>query len=226
MPTLDIKQREKQVMLQTKFFEVGRLATNCYIVNCPQTQEAAVIDPGFDTPQEAESICAYINRQGLKPTLIINTHGHPDHTCGNAAIKQAYNIPIAIHHADKHMLGATGKTLAYYFGYSVTSPPADKILHENDVIKIGKQTLTVIHTPGHTQGSITLQGKTQAYTGDTLFAGSIGRTDFPESDSYLMQQTLKKLQNLLDDAIIIYPGHGPPTTMRQEKQVNPFLANL
>lgn len=212
-------------MLQTKFFEVGRLATNCYIVNCTETKEAVVIDPGFDTTQEAEDIRAYINWQGLKPTLIINTHGHPDHTSGNAAVKQAYNIPIAIHHADKHMLGATGKVIAYYFGYNATSPPADKILHENDIIKIGNQTLTVIHTPGHTKGSITLKGKAQAYTGDTLFAGSIGRTDFPESDNCLMQQTLKKLQNL-PGGTIIYPGHGPPTTMRQEKQVNPFLATL
>ncbi|MCX8150590.1 MAG: MBL fold metallo-hydrolase [Candidatus Bathyarchaeota archaeon] len=212
-------------MLQTKFFEVGRLATNCYIVHCTETKEATIIDPGFDTTQEAEAIFAYINWQGLKPQLIVNTHGHPDHTNGNAAIKQAYNIPIAIHDADKHMLGTTGKPTAYYFGYSTVSPPADKLLHEDDMIHIGKQTLSVIHTPGHTNGSITLKGKTQAYTGDTLFAGSIGRTDFPESNNRLMQQTLKKLQTLPDN-IIIYPGHGPPTAMQQEKQTNPFLTNL
>lgn len=212
-------------MLQTKKFEVGMLQTNCYIVSCSETKEAIIIDPGFDNKLEAEAIFSYINWNGLKPTHIINTHGHPDHTNGNHTIKTAYNIPIAIHHADAHMLGETGKPTAHYFGYNQTSPPADIHLHENDTIKIGKNNLTTLHTPGHSPGSITLTGENTAYTGDTLFTGSIGRTDFPQSNNNHMQTSLKKLLTLPNNTTI-YPGHGPTTTITQEKQTNPFITNL
>lgn len=201
------------------------LQTNCYVIHCTETKEAIIIDPGFTSPQEAQEIFAYINWNGLKPKLIINTHGHPDHTSGNATIKKAYNIPIAIHEADAYMLGESGKPTAHYFGYNTVSPPADTQLHDADTIKIGKNTLKILHTPGHSQGSITLTAENQAFTGDTLFAGSIGRTDFPQSSDSAMQTSLKKLTQQLPNNTTIHPGHGPTTTTNQEKQNNPFLTN-
>jgi glyoxylase-like metal-dependent hydrolase (beta-lactamase superfamily II) len=212
-------------MIQTKKFEVGMLQTNCYIANCTQTKEAIIIDPGFTSPMEAEEIFTYINWNGLKPKFIVNTHGHPDHNCGNATLKKAFDLPICIHEADAYMLGESGKATVRYFGFNCTSPPADILLHEGDSVKFGKATLKVLHSPGHSNGSIVLIGENEAFTGDTLFSGSIGRTDFPGSSNNAMQTSLKKLLRLPDN-FMVYPGHGPASTMGEEKQSNPFLISL
>ena len=212
-------------MMQTKMFEVGMLQTNCYIANCTETREAIIIDPGFGSALEAEEGFTHLNWNGLKLKFIVNTHGHPDHSCGNATIKKTFNVPICIHEADAYMLGETGKTTARYFGFNCTSPPADILLHEGDSVKFGKTNLKVLHSPGHSNGSIILIGENETYTGDTLFSGSIGRTDFPASSNSAMQLSLKKLLQLPDN-LMVYPGHGPASTMGEEKQANPFLINL
>jgi len=152
--------------------------------------------------------------------LVLNTHGHLDHTCGNGLVKEKYHVPILIHEEDAYMLGKP--ETAESLGFQSFSPKADALLHDGNSVKFGKCTLKVVHTPGHSRGSITLTGEKEAFTGDTLFADSIGRTDFPGSSPADMEKSLKKLRSLRDD-FIVYPGHGPMTTMREEKQNNPFL---
>jgi hydroxyacylglutathione hydrolase len=209
-------------LLMTKMFTVGMLSANCYVVHCKDTLQAAVIDPGFGSQSEADEIINYITGNSLDLKFIVDTHGHPDHTCGNQALKDRLHIPICIHQDDAYMLGESGKETARYFGFNIVSPTADILLREGSYVKLGDVTLRVVHTPGHSFGSVVLLGETEVFTGDTLFAGSIGRTDFPGSSDVEMQASLRKLQSL-PDYFVVYPGHGPVTTLGEEKRVNPFL---
>ncbi len=212
-------------MLMTKMFTVGLLDTNCFVVHCKDTSQAAIIDPGLSDQSEIDEIIQYITANSLEPKFIINTHGHPDHTCGNQALKDRYHIPICVHQGDAYMLGESGKETAHYFGFDCLSPPADILLKEGSYVKFGEVTLCVVHTPGHSFGSVVLIGETEVFTGDTLFAGSIGRTDFPASSDREMQVSLRRLHSL-PDYFVVCPGHGPTTTMGEEKRVNPFLRGL
>jgi hydroxyacylglutathione hydrolase len=212
-------------MLMVKRFIVGSFSGNCYVVNCRDTRQAAVIDPGFSNAQEAEGVLSFIERSNLQLKFIINTHGHPDHSCGNGVLKYRFNVPICIHKNDAYMLGESGRETYRYFGFDCTSPPADILLNEGEYIKFGDVMLKVLHTPGHSQGSMALIGETEVFTGDTLFTGSIGRTDFIGSSDFQMQISLKKLTRL-PDYFTVYPGHGPPTTIAQEKRINPFLQGI
>jgi hydroxyacylglutathione hydrolase len=204
---------------------VGGLSTNCYVTSCLRTREAVIIDPGFEGPDEANSIFSFIEKKELILKLIIDTHGHPDHVCGNELVKKKFSVPIAVHEADAFMFGESGKKVANFFGFDHTSPSPDILLHDNEVLKFGKTELTVIHTPGHSAGSVVLVGEREIFTGDTLFEGSIGRTDFPWSSEADMMLSLKKLSALQDD-LAVYPGHGSPTTMGQEKRLNPFMQQV
>ncbi len=222
---MSLRFREYVAMLMVKMFPVGSFAANCYVVHCRDTRQAAVIDPGFGSAQEAEAILSFIERSELQLKFIIDTHGHPDHTCGNGVLKYRFQVPICIHKNDAYMLGESGRETSRYFGFDCTSPPADILLSEGEYVKFGDVTLKVLHTPGHSQGSIALIGETEVFTGDTLFTGSIGRTDFPGSSDPQMQLSLKKLIHL-PDYFTAYPGHGSPTTIAQEKRVNPFLQGI
>ncbi len=206
-------------------FVVGAFFTNCYIVACEKTREAIIIDPGFDSEREGEKIFKTFKENSLKLKYIVNTHGHPDHTCGNGIVKEKIDVPILIHEFDAHMLGETSKGIAGFFGFKNFSPKADVLLHDGDIIKFGELVLKVMHTPGHSRGSISLMGEKEVFSGDTLFMGSIGRIDFPESSEKEMYQSLKKL-TYLPDHFVVYPGHGPATTIGEEKCSNPFLTEL
>lgn len=208
--------------MMVQMFTVGRFFTNCYVVSCEQTKETIIIDPGFDNHFEAEKTFKFIYESDLTLKFIVNTHGHPDHTCGNGMVKEKFHVPILIHEYDVHMLGGLGKGIAEFFGFESYSPPADLLLRDGDMVKFGRMTLKVIHTPGHSRGSISLLGEREVFTGDTLFMGSIGRTDFPESSERDMKLSLKKLARLPDN-FVVYPGHGPITTIGEEKHSNPFL---
>lgn len=205
--------------MKVHMFTVGELLTNCYVVSCKQTKEAIIIDPGFDNSLEAEKIFKFISSESLSLKFVLNTHGHPDHTCGNGIVKEKFNVPILIHEYDAHLLGKD------FLGFKSLSPQADILLHNGSLIEFGKITLKVMHTPGHSRGGISLLGKEEVFTGDTLFLGSIGRTDLPESSESDMLSSLKKL-TLLPDHFVVYPGHGPVTTIGAEKRINPFLQNL
>jgi glyoxylase-like metal-dependent hydrolase (beta-lactamase superfamily II) len=206
----------------SRMMTVGSFFTNCYVVWCSTTREAIVIDPGFDRQDEGERVLGVLKENELKTKFIVDTHGHPDHTSGNGVVKGATGVPILIHKLDAGMLsGATGKLTAL-FGFRSTSPSADGFLKDGDVVKFGEIALRVLHTPGHSPGSISLVGEDCVFTGDTLFAGSIGRTDLRGGSSKEIMRSLKKLATL-PDKFVVYPGHGPKSMIGKEKRSNPFL---
>ncbi len=193
-----------------KMFTVGMLGTNCFVVGDKDSGEAVVIDPGFDSESEAQQILDEIERNGLQIKYIVNTHGHPDHNGGNSILKNSSHAPILIHEADAPMLN---------------EPPADRRLHEGDIIEAGNVKLKVIHTPGHSPGSIALLANNYVFSGDTLFAGSIGRYDLPGASLEELVNSLKRLLTL-PDHVRVCPGHGPATTIGEERRTNPFLRNF
>jgi hydroxyacylglutathione hydrolase len=194
-----------------KMFTVGMMGTNCFIVGDTETEEAAVIDPGFDASSEAKRILKEIERNRFKVEVIINTHGHLDHTSGNRAIKDATKAPILIHEYDAPMLH---------------NPPADKAIHEGDIIELGELKLRVLHTPGHSPGSTALLTAGSVFSGDTLFAGGIGRYDLQGGSLEQIMNSIKNKLMILPDQVKVYPGHGPITTIGEERKNNPFLQDL
>lgn len=199
--------------------EVGNLGTNCYIVYCEQTRKAGVIDPGGS----AESIIAEINRANLEVEYIINTHGHADHIAANDAVQQATGAKVLIHHSDANMLTSAQANLSIYIGGAIVCQKADRLLSHNDTIAIGNIELKVLHTPGHTQGGISLLADKVLIAGDTLFAESIGRTDFPGGSYSELIDGIKEHLMTLDDDVKVLPGHGPSTTIGTERKLNPFI---
>lgn len=202
-----------------KKLEVGPLMANCFILGCENTKEAAIIDPGGDTEQ------ILIESAGLKLKIkyIINTHGHFDHVAGNKKIKKATNATLAIHTEDEFMLSDISRA-ARMFGISAEDSPApDLLLNDGDNINFGTITLNIIHTPGHSRGGISLYTPGHLFAGDTLFAGSIGRTDFRGGDYDTLISSVKKKLFILPDNTVVHTGHGPETSIGNEKRTNPFL---
>jgi hydroxyacylglutathione hydrolase len=198
---------------------VGPLMANCFIFGCDETKEAVVIDPGGD----ADRILFSLEDSGLKVKYIINTHGHFDHVSANGKIKDATGADILIHPLDASMLGSLS-TNAALFGISVeNSPPCDQTIEEGDTVSFGKITLKVIHTPGHTPGGISLYTDKIVFVGDTLFAGSIGRTDFPGGDFNTLISSIRTKLFKMDDDVRVLSGHGPETSIGSEKRFNPFV---
>ena len=199
---------------------VGPLEVNCYIVWDPETMEGAVIDPGA----EGKRIERIIEVTKIKLKYIINTHGHVDHIGANKDIKDAFpDAQLVIHEKDLPLLrNALNSFIAPMVG-AKASPEPDVLLKEGDTISFGSISLEVIHTPGHTPGSICLYTPGLMFTGDTLFAGSVGRTDLPMSEPEKLIPSIKnKILKYPDDTVIL-PGHGPSSTIGNEKRYNPFL---
>jgi glyoxylase-like metal-dependent hydrolase (beta-lactamase superfamily II) len=214
--------KEAHLMI-IKMFTFGVYLANCYVVGCEETKEAVIIDPTFDKDVEAKEVLKVIDQLGLRVKYIVNTHGHPDHTAGNRIIKEATGAPILIHENDAPMLTRIAKAMSSLFGFHATTPPADNTLRDGDVIQVGRVKLKVLHTPGHTKGSISLLGDDVVFTGDTLFAGSIGRTDFPGGSFKEIIHSIKTKLLTLPDHVKVYSGHGPASTIGEEKKYNPFL---
>jgi len=194
-----------------KMFTVGMMWTNCFIVGDTQAEEAIVIDPGFGNASEAKKILKEIQRNRFQVKFIVNTHGHHDHTDGNKMMKEATEAPILIHEYDASLLH---------------NPKADKTLSEGDIIELGEVKLRVLHTPGHTKGSIALLGTDAVFSGDTLFAGGIGKCDPPEGSFEEIMNSIRNKLLILPDHLKVYPGHGPVTTIGEERRSNPFLQDF
>lgn len=197
----------------------GMLFENCYIFWDEQEKDAMIVDPGDD----GERIEDEIERMGLKPVLIVNTHYHFDHTGANGYIKNRYQIPIAIGLKDAPFLEDAYKAALEFMIRSESSPKADILLEEGDTLTIARHVFKVLETPGHTRGSICLYSEKDEilFSGDTLFYESVGRWDFKDGDKKLLFQSLDKILNL-PWQVIVYPGHGPETTIEHEIKYNPY----
>jgi glyoxylase-like metal-dependent hydrolase (beta-lactamase superfamily II) len=182
---------------------VGPFMANCYIVGCKKSGEAVVIDPGGEVPR----IVSELVKRELKVRYILNTHGHWDHTAGNDELKEIVKAPLLIHEADA---GAMNQG-------------PDEFLEEGRAIQFGSYSLKVLHTPGHSAGGVCLYSPGVVLTGDTLFAGSIGRTDLPGGSYEKLLEGVREKLFCLEDSTRVYPGHGPQSTIGTEKKHNPFF---
>ncbi len=202
-----------------RHIQVGYLDTNCYIIADEKSREAAIIDPGGN----ADEILNIINKEKLTAKYIFLTHGHSDHIAALQEIKDATNAKVVIHHKDAHMLCSPKGNLSIFLGEGFTQPSADITLEGNEKFNLGDLELTIIHTPGHTPGSISIQVGNVVFTGDTLFAGSIGRTDFPGGSFEEIMTSIKEKLLILEDDTKVFPGHGESSTIAIERNTNPFL---
>ena len=203
--------------------KVGYMDVFCYIVSCPVKKEALVIDPAGNE----EDIVERINQNGLVLKYIVNTHGHADHTCGNEKMKDLTGAEIIMHEEDDKLFNSPeGQIMARQMGFAL-SPHADIFVKDGDEISVGDVTLKVIHTPGHSPGGICLLGDSNLFTGDTLFVGSIGRTDLPGASMSQFMNSINKRLLTLPIETIVWPGHDygdrPSSTIGVEKWSNPYL---
>jgi hydroxyacylglutathione hydrolase len=199
---------------------VGLIQTNCYVVGCEETKEGAVIDPGG----HPERILAEVERHGLAIKYVLDTHAHFDHTDANGAIVQATGASLALHPEDRPLLGASGG--AALFGmHADPSPPPDLELHDGDEIRVGTLRFKVLHTPGHTPGHVCFYEADEGtlFDGDVLFYRGIGRTDLPGGSWQQLLESIQSVLFALPDNTIVYSGHGPATTIGEEKRLNPWL---
>ena len=194
---------------------VGPMETNCYIFGCGSSKEGIIIDPGFD----CDTIKTAVDRAGLKISSIVNTHGHVDHIGCN----HEFDLPVLIHQADRAFLIDPQRNLSSMFGAGYVYKNKTHVLRDNDEIAVGELKLKVLHTPGHTPGSICLLGEKIVFTGDTLFMQGIGRTDFPYGSDIQIADSIKNKLFTLAAKTTLYPGHGPSSTIEAEKINNPYV---
>jgi hydroxyacylglutathione hydrolase len=205
-------------------FELGSFQVSAYVVIAGE--EAMIVD----APEGSDEIIAFCDRRKLVPQLLVNTHGHGDHIYANAAMKKRWkDLVIAIGKADAVMLESPMKNLSALMMSWVKSPKADRLLEDGDTVEVGPAKFRVLSTPGHTPGGISLyspqaaDGRGVAFTGDALFAGGVGRTDFPGGDYDLLAKSIRERLLTLPPETVVYPGHGPASTVGEEARTNPFL---
>jgi glyoxylase-like metal-dependent hydrolase (beta-lactamase superfamily II) len=199
---------------------------NTYVAWLPGRKDSLVIDPGL----EPELILEFLKENELTPAAILNTHGHADHIGGNEVMKQSYpSAPLLIGVNDAPLLTDANANLSAPFGFPIISPPADQTLQEDDIIELAGIRLEVLDLPGHSPGHVVFiyrDNPIVIFGGDVLFRGSIGRFDFPNSSGPLLIEGIRNKLLTLPPDTIIYPGHGPSTTIGEEKQHNPFVGDL
>ena len=200
-------------------FVTGSLETNAYLVADSDTREALVIDPGGD-PDE---ILAFLAKERLTCRLIINTHGHFDHISGNRALKNATGASLLVHEGDAPMLSEAATHARFFMMRAENSPPPDRLLVDQGEVRVGSVVLRVLHTPGHSPGGVTLVAPGVAFCGDLVFYGSVGRTDLPGGSERVLLDSIRRHIMTLPDDTVLYPGHGPETTVGLEKRQNPFF---
>jgi len=198
---------------------VSSFAMNCYLVADPESDEAIYIDPGA----EAEILIEKILKQSLHLKYVINTHCHVDHTAEVSTVIDYFKVPFYIHRGDIPLLDILQEQ-GNFFGLNVQArPQVTDFVDEGDNIKFGKLTASILHTPGHSPGGISIRINNSVFVGDCLFMDSIGRTDLPGGDYNTLITSIKTKLLTLDDSTIVYPGHGPATTIGRERNNNPFL---
>jgi glyoxylase-like metal-dependent hydrolase (beta-lactamase superfamily II) len=209
--------------MQIRTIVVGQLGANCYLIIDDATRAAAVIDPGDDIDEIARAI----QDAGADLKYMLLTHGHPDHSWATGELQRIFDVELSMHEADIPQLeGEPDLVAIFYDADSYIKPRLGKFLKDGDIIKIGETELRVLHTPGHSPGAVCYVSDGIAFTGDTLFAGSVGRTDFSGgSQEDLMRSLRDKLLSLPDDTVI-YPGHGPASTIGAERKGNPWIQGL
>jgi hydroxyacylglutathione hydrolase len=198
---------------------VGPLATNAYIVSCSETRKAVIIDPGGDP----HIIIRCISENRLEPIEIVSTHGHSDHIAAVATLKREYGIGFALHEADREMVKLSVREAPFWGMGSIEEPGIDRTLGGGDEIHVGNARGTILHTPGHSPGGISLVFDHFVVVGDTLFNRSIGRTDLHGGNFEVLLSSIREKIFTLPDETIVYCGHGPQTTVGDEKRENPFL---
>jgi hydroxyacylglutathione hydrolase len=205
-------------MVKIHTLVVGQLQTNCYII--VSQGHALIVDPG----DEPERVLRFIRDLKATPTHIVATHTHFDHVLGVDGVRKAIKTQFLIHPDDLPMLQSMQSRVRQFMGFEVPPPPkVDGYLKDGDLLRVGDETVRVIHTPGHSPGSVSLYGTGYVLTGDALFNQSIGRTDLPGGDLNTLLRSIKEKLFKLDDETVVYPGHGPETTIGDEKLANPFV---
>lgn len=199
---------------------VGSLDTNCYVLCCEETGQGAVVDPGAD----ADRILEVLSRRRIDLVAILLTHGHFDHAGASDAIKRATGAPLYLHRLDFSFLSRMA-SIAAFFGASVGAvPEVDFALNDGDNITFGRESVRVLHTPGHSPGGVSFEMKTELFSGDSLFAGTIGRTDFEGGSIEDLLRSIKSKLLPLADGVRLHPGHGPGSTIGQERLHNRCVA--
>ncbi len=212
-------------MIEIQTFACNMLEENCYVVS-DETQACVIIDCGayFDTDKQA--ITDYISKQQLKPEHLLVTHGHLDHNFGNETVYQAYGLMPEVDREDENLMKGLHRQAEamYRMQLDTNFPPIGRLLEDGDTISFGNHSIEVIHTPGHSRGSVSFYIKEEnvLFTGDTLFRMSIGRTDFQGGSMMQIIQSLRRLAQL-PDKTVVYPGHGEQTTIGDELRHNPYM---
>lgn len=210
--------------MKIKTFTVNGFAVNSFVLY-DDSGECLLIDPGYYEQKEKESLLRFISENQLKPVQVLNTHCHVDHILGNKFVMEQYKIPLSVHEEDEFLLNRASQ-MGEIFGFKgVSSPPVDNYLKEGDIIRFGKSEINVIHTPGHSPGSVSFYNEQDAFViaGDVLFAGSIGRTDLPRGNYKTLISSIVEKLLVLPGETVVFPGHGPSTTITHENDTNPFL---
>jgi glyoxylase-like metal-dependent hydrolase (beta-lactamase superfamily II) len=206
-------------LVKIEIFPMGVFQVNSYLLACEKTGKIVVVDPG----DEPEILLRRLDQLKAEPIAILNTHGHVDHVAGNAAIQREFAIPALLHRADRFLVESFSAQAAM-FGLDLEAPPPpDGELIPGETFDFGECTLRILHTPGHSPGSVTLVHENDAISGDVLFADSIGRTDLPHGDLPTLLRSIDDVLVPLGDEMRIHPGHGPQTTIGRERRSNPFL---
>ncbi len=212
-------------MFRIESLTVGPFQSNCHIVACGETNEAVIFDAGDD----AGTILAAVKAMGVDVKAVVNTHAHLDHVAGLAGVVEALGVPVFMHRDEEPVYRAVGQQALMFGLPAPRAVPIQRWLVEGDVVRVGNLSGTVMLMPGHTPGHVIVvfgdEEPPRAIVGDVLFQGSIGRTDLPGGDHEVMMKTLERFLPMADDTVV-YSGHGPATTIGDEKRWNPFLAPL